>query len=184
MVKTLNIMEVEESNQALTNGVFQLTMETFSEELSANTRTIDGLARAVKELTERTDQMIEQMAMPESLGDEIRDDIAAIKKAVIGRPQSITRKFQLLLFPEQDRKLFYRIVFGRWLVWLTVMLLLNNLYHFAIIWNNKRAEVELIQLKNDRTRKAWEILYRDGDEKLKASMEKAYRKGIIEQKRL
>ena len=28
-----------------------------------------------------------------------------------GQPKAVTRKFQILLFPEQDAKLFYKIVF-------------------------------------------------------------------------
>lgn len=166
-------MEVEESNQPLTNGVFQLTMEIFSEEQSVNTRAIDGLARVVKELAEKTDRMIAQAApiSPTPLADEIREDIATIKRAVTARPQSITRKFQVLLFPEQDRKLFYRIVFGRWLMWLTAMLLLNNLYRFGVNWIDSRTEQ--VRLQNDQTRKAWDILYRDGSKRTRETMDRA-----------
>jgi hypothetical protein len=169
-------MEVEESNQPLTNGVFQLTMETFSEEQSANTRTIDGLTQAVKELAEKTDQMIAQAVpiSPEPLADEIRDDIVIIRKAITGRPPTNTRKFQILLFPEQDRKLFYRIVFGRWLMWLTVMLLLNNLYRFGVNWSNNKSKIEQVRLQNDQTRKAWELMYKDGTKGTRKTMNEAY----------
>lgn len=180
-------MEVEESNQPLTNGVFQLTMEIFSEEQSVNTRAIDGLAKAVKELAEKTDQMIGLMVpqvsqMPPA--DDIRDDIATIKRAVIGRPQSITRKFQVLLFPEQDRKLFYRIVFGRWLLWLTVMLLLNNLYRFGMNWNNNESRAEQVHLQNDQIRKAWNILYQQGGKKTREAMDRAHHQACNELKEL
>lgn len=172
-------METNESNQPLTNGVFQLTMEIFSEEQNAHTKSIHELAQTVKMLAEKTDKTTEQ-AMPAPaidtapLAEEIRIGTEKIRQAVAEKPMSITRKFQILLFPEQDRKLFYKIVFGRWLLLLVVMLLLNNLYKFGVHWNNNKKEIVVRQIENDRIRKAWDTLYMNGNKRTRASMEEVY----------
>jgi hypothetical protein len=51
------------------------------------------------------------------------------------KPQPVVKKFQILLFPEQDAKLFYKIVFGRWFLFLVLMLLIINLYKFSVHWS-------------------------------------------------
>lgn len=59
------------------------------------------------------------------------------------QPKNVTRKFQILLFPEQDAKLFYKIVFGRWFMWLAIMLLLTCLYKWQIHVSDNKKEVQL-----------------------------------------
>jgi len=91
-------------------------------------------------------------------------------------PKVVTRKFQILLFPEQDAKLFYKIVFGRWLLWLTVMLFITNLYKFSTNWSDNQKEIKLQNLETDRIKKAWNYLYFQEGKNIKRLMDSAYNK--------
>ncbi|MNF90019.1 hypothetical protein D3C84_725690 [compost metagenome] len=94
---------------------------------------------------------------------------------MIGRqPKNIIRKFQILLFPEQDAKLFYKIVFGRWFLWLAIMVALSNLYNWGIHYSDNSKEIEIRQIQNDRIVKAWEYMYSNNGKETKKLMEKAY----------
>ena len=88
----------------------------------------------------------------------------------------MTRKFQILLFPEQDAKLFYKIVFGRWLLWLTIMLFITNLYKFSINWSDNQKEIKLQNSETDRIKKAWNYLYFQEGKNIKRLMDSAYSK--------
>ncbi|MDP9081410.1 MAG: hypothetical protein M3O71_28700, partial [Bacteroidota bacterium] len=54
----------------------------------------------------------------------VKKGITDMKLTVGSKPQPVVKKFQLLLFPEQDAKLFYKVVFGRWFLFLVLMLLI------------------------------------------------------------
>lgn len=90
-------------------------------------------------------------------------------------PKVVTRKFQILLFPEQDAKLFYKIVFGRWLLWLTIMLCITNLYKFSINWSDNQRQIKLQNLETDRIKKAWNYLYFQRGKNIKNLMDSAYK---------
>lgn len=91
-------------------------------------------------------------------------------------PKAVTRKLQILLFPEQDAKLFYKIVFGRWLMWLTIMLFITNLYKWGIHWSDNQKQIKLQQLETDRIKKAWNYLYFREGKGLKKLMDSAFNK--------
>lgn len=91
-------------------------------------------------------------------------------------PKAVTRKFQILLFPEQDAKLFYKIVFGRWLLWLMIMLFITNLYKWGVHWSDNQKEIQLRNSKTDRVKKAWNYLYFQEGKNIKRLMDSAYNK--------
>jgi len=93
-------------------------------------------------------------------------------------PKVMTRKFQILLFPEQDAKLFYKIVFGRWLLWLTIMLFITNLYKLSIHWSNNQKEIKLQNSETDRIKKAWNYLYFQEGKNIIRLMDSAYNKSL------
>ncbi len=105
----------------------------------------------------------------------LQKGLADIKTILGNQPKSVVKKFQLLLFPEQDAKLFYRIVFGRWILWLTIMLLINNIYKWGVNYSNVQKEIQLEQIVNERIRKSWKNLYNQSDGNIKKVMEKAYK---------
>jgi hypothetical protein len=97
-------------------------------------------------------------------------------KLIVGtKPQPVIKKVQILLFPEQDAKLFYKIVFGRWFLFLVLMLLIDNLYNFTIHWSDNQKEVQREELENDRINKAWYYLYDHENKAGKKLMDSAYK---------
>jgi hypothetical protein len=106
----------------------------------------------------------------------IRKGITDMQFTVGNQPKTLTRKFQILLFPEQDAKLFYKIVFGRWFLWLVIMLFITNLYKWGIHWSDNQKEIKQQQLQTDRIKKAWDYLYFQDGKTIKRLMDSAYNK--------
>jgi len=106
----------------------------------------------------------------------IRKGITDMQLTVGNQPKSVTRKFQILLFPEQDAKLFYKMVFGRWFSWLVIMLFITNLYKWSIHWSDNQKEIKQQQLQTDRIKKAWNYLYFQEGKTIKRLMDSAYNK--------
>lgn len=90
------------------------------------------------------------------------------------QPKSIVRKFQIPLFPEKDARLFYKVVFSRWFLWLAVMLFLTTLYKWGIRYSDNQKEIRLVQVENDRIRKAWDYMYNHNGKEVRKAMERAY----------
>jgi hypothetical protein len=106
----------------------------------------------------------------------INKGIADMQLAVGNQPKDIIRKFQILLFPEQDAKLFYKIVFSRWMMWLTVMLFITNLYKWSVHYSDNQKEIKLQQLETDKIKKAWNYLYFKEGKTIRRLMDSAYNK--------
>ena len=100
--------------------------------------------------------------------------ISDIQLTPNGEPKIVTRKFQILLFPEQDAKLFYKIVFGRWLLWLMIMLCITNIYKLSIHWSDNQKEIKLENSKTYRMKKAWDYLYFQEGKSIKQLIDSAY----------
>jgi hypothetical protein len=92
------------------------------------------------------------------------------------KPQPVVKKFQILLFPEQDAKLFYKIVFGRWFLFLVLLLLITNVYKFSVHWSDNQKEIRAKELEKDRANKAWSYLYEHEDRVSKKVMDSAFAK--------
>lgn len=69
------------------------------------------------------------------------------------RPGTVTKKLQILLFPEQDAKLFYRIIFSRWLLGLMLAFLITNIYSLAVHWTDNQKEIDLRRLESVNSNK-------------------------------
>lgn len=161
----------------------QLVLEEFTLEQKTNNQHIEALITAVKNVDNKIDVFKKEHRIEKNVSEQL--DIKQIEailqkgfldiKYMIGRqPKSIVRKFQILLFPEQDAKLFYKIVFGRWFLWLAIMVALSNLYNWGIHYNDNNKEIEMQQIQNDRIRKAWEYMYDNNNKETKKLMKKAY----------
>ena len=161
----------------------QLVLEEFTLEQKTNNQHIDELIIAVKNIENKIDAFKNEHTIEKNVSEKL--DIKQIEvilqkgfldiKYMIGRqPKSITRKFQILLFPEQDAKLFYKIIFGRWFLWLAIMIAISNLYNWGIHYSDNSKEIEMHQIQNDRIRKAWDYMYNSSDKETKMLMEKAY----------
>ena len=176
-------METDANKEHIERETLQLVLEEFAQEQKTNNQHIEALIIAINNIGNKIDVSIKDHRPGKNVLEPL--DIKPIEailqkgfldiKFMIGRqPKSIVRKFQILLFPEQDAKLFYKIVFGRWFLWLTIMLALGNLYNWGIDYNDNNKEIEMQQIQNNRVRKAWELMYANSDKETKKLMEKAY----------
>lgn len=176
-------METDANKERIERETLQLVLEEFAQEQKTNNQHIEALIIAINNMGNKIDVSIKEHK-PEKIVLEPLDikPIEAILqksfldiKFMIGRqPKSIVRKFQILLFPEQDAKLFYKIVFGRWFLWLAIMIALNNLYSWGIHYSDNSKEIEMRQIQNNKIRKAWEYMYINSDNETKKLMKKAY----------
>ena len=176
-------METNANKNHLEAETLQLVLEEFTQEQKTNNQHIEALIIAVNTVGNKMDALKNEDNTAKSVSEtlDIRPIEAILQKGfldikfMIGRqPKSIIRKFQILLFPEQDAKLFYKIVFGRWFLWLVIMVALSNLYNWGINYSDNSKEIEMRQIENDRIRKAWEYMYANNDKETKKLMKKAY----------
>ena len=142
--------------------------------LAEHSKSINSLADNKKSLEENAEPVLMNSINTKPIEEEIQKGIKMISSQIEMQPKSITRKFQILLFPEQDAKLFYKIVFGRWLLLLAAMLLINDLYKFGVQWNNNQKELKEYKFEKDRIVKAWNYMYTKTPRGIKRYMDSAY----------
>ncbi|HVI48031.1 MAG TPA: hypothetical protein VM802_24395 [Chitinophaga sp.] len=169
---------------------FEIILGEFTEDLGSITKLLNDLGEAVNELNNRVIRFEEKLnnQKPTNTSIDTKPIIDIVKKsgtdilvALAGQPKNIVRKFQILLFPEKDAKLFYRVVFSRWFLMLIIALFLVNVYQFSIHWSDNQKEIKLQQLENGRIQKAWNFLYnRQGKDskQIKRLMDSAYARSI------
>jgi hypothetical protein len=148
--------------------VLILTLTEILEEQKNTNQINTNLITAVNQLTTKVNSFNEKLEKQKIVAPTINTEPiqAIVKKGLIdmkltvsAQPKNVIREFQVLLFPEQDARLFYKIVFGRWFMWLAIMLFFTFLYKWAVhnSDNNKDAMIEA--LKNDKIIKSWNYLY-------------------------
>lgn len=98
-----------------------------------------------------------------------------ISESVQSEMKKSRRSYQLLLFPPQDAKLFYKIVFGRWFLYFAICLAISKTYEWAVLVSNNRAQVELeeVRFRNDRINRAWYYMYSLKNKNLHRQMDSA-----------
>jgi hypothetical protein len=125
-------------------------LEEHTLEQENNTKAIHDPVSAFNILTGKINDWEEKLDKPKPINlsadnrpiQEIMKKGMADMKFIVGtKPVPVIKKYQLLLFPDQDAKLFYKIVFGRWFLFLILMLLITNLYKFSVHWNDNKKEV-------------------------------------------
>jgi hypothetical protein len=146
-----------------------------------NVAAINQLAITVNSFNEKLENLkiIPPPVSTKPYEEIIKKGISDMQFTVNNQPKTITRKFQILLFPEQDAKLFYKIVFGRWFLWLVVMLFITNLYKWSVHYSDNQKEIKLQQLETDRIKKAWNYLYFQEGKTIKGLMDSAYSKSKL-----
>ena len=163
----------------------QLVLEEHTQEQVNNTKAINDLVAAVNTLTGKVKRLEEKLDEPKPINvsadtrpvqEIVKKGVTDMKLIIGTKPVPVVKKFQILLFPEQDAKLFYKIVFGRWFLFLVLMLFITDGYKFAVHWSDNQKEVQQEELKNDRIKKAWYYLYEQEGKAGKRLMDSAYSK--------
>ncbi|OMP74963.1 hypothetical protein [[Flexibacter] sp. ATCC 35208] len=175
-------METTKNITGIEKDSLELVLEEFAEEQKSHVKSIADLVSAVNVLTNKFNSFEEKLNTPKGISlstdtrpiqEIVRKGIIDMKLTAAGQPKNVIRKFQLLLFPEQDAKLFYKIVFGRWVLGLVVMVFLTNVYKFSIRWCDNQKEIKLQQLENYRIKRAWNYLYSQSGLDIKKIMDDA-----------
>lgn len=178
-------MSTTEKLNSTEKDTLQLVLEEYVQEQAGNTKAVNDLVAAVnilsnkfKELDEKLDQpkQINVSADTRPIQEIIRKGVTDMKLTVGTKPQPVIKKFQILLFPEQDAKLFYKIVFGRWFLFLVIMLFIINLSKWGVHWSDNQKEIQQRQLEDDRIKRAWYYLYEQEGKAGKRLMDSAYSK--------
>jgi hypothetical protein len=155
--------------------------EMLDEQKTANKINTD-LVSAINQLTSKVngfnEKLEKQKIMPPAMDikpvqEIIKKGITDMELIAASQPKIAAKKFQILLFPEQDAKLFYKIVFGRWFLWLVIMLLLTNLYKWQVHDSDNKKEVQIKMIENNRIISAWSYLYKVLDKEGKKRMDSA-----------
>lgn len=85
------------------------------------------------------------------------------------------RTYQLLLFPPQDAKLFYKIVFGRWFLYFVIGYGILKISEWAVNESNNRTKVKMedARFRNETINKAWYYMYSLKNKSLHRQMDSA-----------
>lgn len=126
-------------------------IEELEEVLNLTVSKVKGLEEERKELS--NELLLELTSIKESLKEikgsnaQLRVFIRSLQELINQSKQqdkSIQKSIRILLFPEQDAKLFYKIVFSRWLLYLCLMLAINNIYKWAVNYSNNLKEIKVV----------------------------------------
>ena len=156
--------------------------------VNCSTPKVDNLKNSMEQLIDEKFKVLEnligqklenssntsQHEEADSLKAILKKGIIDLKLVLSTSPKGITKKLQILLFPEQDAKLFYKIVFGRWFMWLAVIVFMHFLYNWAVHWSDNNKEVRMEQLQNDRFTNAWNYLYKKSNKGTRKLMDSAW----------
>lgn len=173
--------------QHIDRNTLELVLQEFVDEQKTTNQHIIELIKSSDDVKGKLKDFEKKIEKPQTVSVNsdtkpilllLQKELTDIKTIVGNQPKSVVKKFQLLLFPEQDAKLFYKIVFGRWILWLTVMLVINNIYKWGINYSNIQKDIEIEQLENDKIKRSWKYLYEHGDKSIQKEMEKAYKNSI------
>jgi hypothetical protein len=178
MATTEKLNETEEKT-------LQMVLEEFTQEQAGNTKAVNDLVSAFNGLSAKVTEWEAKIDKPKPvivsadtrpIQEIVKKGITDIKITVGAKPQPVVKKFQILLFPEQDAKLFYKVVFGRWFLFLVLMLLITSLYNFSVHWSDNQREIQRQEQETDRIKKAWYYLYEMEGKNGKRLMDSAYSK--------
>ena len=150
------------TEEEMGNDLIEIVLrELLTEQQKANDLAVDQAAilsqitAKLKVLEENTVKPIVPPSPINTMAIEkiIQKGMLDIRLIVDNQPKNVVRKIQVLLFPENDTALYCRIVFGRWVFWLVVMLCITDLYKWAIHWSDNQKELQYQEQLNKQIAK-------------------------------
>ncbi|UTA67290.1 hypothetical protein [Emticicia sp. 21SJ11W-3] len=112
-------MDTTINNGGIEKETLGLVLEEFTQEQKTTNQTMNDLIAAVNTIGSMLDDFKKEQDNPKSVSVTVNTEpilqiiykgLADVKLMIGTQPKSIVRKFQILLFPEQDAKLFYRVI--------------------------------------------------------------------------
>jgi type I site-specific restriction endonuclease len=153
---------MEMNNQKESFEVLELVLKNLAEEQQKVCRMLTENSVMTELISNKLDALMEQVERIKTdatqvnlqpIEDLIRRDIVAREVREWEQPLKIVRQLQILLFPPQDARLFYKVVFSRWLIWLTVMLVITDMYKWGVHYTDVHQQVNLPQLQYQKNTK-------------------------------
>ena len=83
---------------------------------------------------------------------------------------------------QQDAKLFYKIVFGKWFLMILIALFLQLAYQVITQAQQVNKEIEMEEKKSEPVIKAWEYLYNQSSKQFRRQMDTALIKATQQRK--
>jgi hypothetical protein len=80
-----------------------------------------------------------------TITSRITNELGQIQALVEAKPKSITKEFRVLLFPEHNAVEYYRIVFGRPVFWMMILLISTYLFTLGKEYIAEYARVKPLQ---------------------------------------
>jgi hypothetical protein len=153
-------------------------LRTVVTRLNSQSTTIDQLIGTIKKLEESTGKAqiqpkVNVVVDTNPIEKIVKAGILDMKLDIAAQPKAVVKKFQLLLFPEQDARLFYKIVFSRWFMWLAIMFCSLHIYKWAIYKKDLSMQLEKGVIQNNEIVKAWQFLYNQNDKRVCRLMDSA-----------
>ncbi len=98
---------------------------------------------AIKESSERLSSIEKKLENSQAIKPEVSTQplerlifsgLQRINETLEQKPAPVKREFRILLFPPYNEKEFYRIVFGRIIGWLVLLVIAKYLYVLGMTW--------------------------------------------------
>lgn len=173
------------------NSTIEILLNEFIEKQHQQTQSIKDLTASNNRLQSKVVELEEKLKTPpvvnvstdtQPVQEIVKKAVTDMKLIAAAQPKSIVKKFQILLFPEQDAKLFYKIVFGRWFMWLVIALFLSLSYEWMIHREDNNKQMIMEAWKNDKIIKAWDYLHSQNNKTLHRLMDSALKKSDVPSK--
>ncbi|WP_311950726.1 hypothetical protein [Mucilaginibacter terrae] len=97
-----------------------------------------------------------------------------IQQAVERKPVPVIRQFRFLLFPETNTEHYYKIIFGRILPWLVIVLISTYLFSLGSDWLNNQQVIELQEIETNISARAWSKLYDKANKRDKKKLDELW----------
>ena len=155
-------MEKDTKEEGMGNDLIEMVLrELLAEQQKANDTAVDQaailsqIAARLKVLEENTGKPVATTSPINTMAIEkiIQKGMLDMQLIADHQPKNVVRKIQVLLFPEHDTALYCRIVFGRWVFWLVVMLCITDLYKWAIHYSDNQKELQYQEQLNKQIAK-------------------------------
>ena len=108
--------------------------------------------------------------------DSIEEAINSIEHRFEAQPKSIVRQFRVLLFPEYGASEYYKIVFGRLLFWITILIAATYLFLLGKSFIEAYSFASYNDAATSKYKRAWIDLYNVSKRSVRLRMDSVWRK--------
>ena len=153
------------------------------EELKEVKQKQEEASKSILRLREKLEKIEQRLPVPGPVSratdsvtttSRITKELAHIKALVEAKPKSVTREFRVLLFPEDNASEYYRIVFGRLIFWMMILVIATYLFALGKEYVVENARAKQLQVEAYHYRNAWNHLYKNSRKSTRQKMDTAW----------